>query len=38
MPDLLTRELGLVDYTPTLQAMRAFTDSRVIFEKRPIGT
>lgn len=28
MPDLLTRELGLVDYTPTLQAMRAFTDSR----------
>lgn len=28
MPDLLTRELGVVDYAPTLQAMRAFTDSR----------
>lgn len=28
MPDLLTRELGLVDYIPTLQAMRVFTDSR----------
>ena len=28
MPDLLTRELGLVEYAPTLEAMRAFTDSR----------
>jgi lipoyl(octanoyl) transferase len=28
MPDLLTRELGLVDYAPTLEAMRAFTDGR----------
>jgi lipoyl(octanoyl) transferase len=28
MPDLLTRELGLVEYAPTLEAMRAYTDSR----------
>jgi len=28
MPDLVTRELGLVEYAPTLEAMRAFTDSR----------
>ena len=28
MPDLVTRELGLVQYAPTLEAMRAFTDSR----------
>lgn len=28
MPDLLTRELGLLDYAPTLEAMRDFTDSR----------
>jgi len=27
-PDLLARELGLVAYQPTLQAMREFTDSR----------
>ena len=28
MPDLLQRTLGLVDYEPTLQAMKEFTDSR----------
>ena len=28
MSDLLQRKLGLVDYQPTLQAMKEFTDSR----------
>ena len=28
VPDLLVRELGLVDYQPTLDAMRCFTDER----------
>jgi lipoyl(octanoyl) transferase len=28
MPELLLRELGLVDYEPTLQTMREFTDAR----------
>ncbi|GAA6130827.1 lipoyl(octanoyl) transferase LipB [Halopseudomonas sabulinigri] len=28
VPDLLIRELGLVDYQPTLEAMRRFTDER----------
>ena len=28
MPDLVQRELGLVDYETTLQAMKDFTDSR----------
>jgi len=27
-PDLVLRELGLVDYSPTLDAMRRFTDGR----------
>jgi lipoyl(octanoyl) transferase len=27
-PDLVLRELGLVDYSPTLDAMRRFTDAR----------
>jgi len=28
LPELVLRELGLVDYTPTLQAMKTLTDSR----------
>ena len=28
MPELVLRELGLVDYEPTLEAMQQFTDSR----------
>lgn len=28
VPDLVVRELGVVDYQPTLEAMRHFTDSR----------
>ncbi|MEZ5573395.1 MAG: lipoyl(octanoyl) transferase LipB [Halioglobus sp.] len=28
MPELVQRELGLVDYQPTLDAMRQFTDNR----------
>jgi lipoyl(octanoyl) transferase len=28
VPDLVVRELGVVDYEPTLQAMRQFTNSR----------
>ena len=28
MPELVLRELGLVDYEPTLEAMKQFTDSR----------
>ena len=28
LPELVQRELGLVDYAPTLQAMKEFTDTR----------